>query len=79
MGVGGEVSSGMSSWRSTEKVMQRIIERKKKSCTTSSLEKRFLHTEKKYSCKGNVNKKIGVARKSPLTFLMVRPLPQMTL
>jgi len=35
-------------------------------CTASIPEKKFLHTEKKYSCKENVNEeKIRAARKSP--------------
>ena len=61
-----------------KKFMQRKIEWKN-SYTTSSPEKKFLHTGKNiYSYKGNVNKKIRAARKFPphptsITFLMVRP------
>ena len=51
---------------------------KKNSRTGSSPEKKFLHMEKKNSCKGNVNEKNMCSSKipplpTPITFLMVHP------
>ena len=47
MGGGGEVQKNSSAGKLSEK----------DSCTATSPEKKFLHEEKKCSCKGNVNEK----------------------
>ena len=51
--------------------------REKKSCTASSPEKMFLHTEKNIPTREMLTKKNSCSSKiphSPITFLMVRPI-----